>query len=63
MSWTAVAAVSKDLPVVVTAKDWVKLRERGDAALHRFLIATHEIRLEPVEEFRSWLELKLNEGG
>lgn len=48
-------------PVVVTAKDWVKLRQRPDIGQREVLIAKHEVRVEPKEEFRAWLESKLNE--
>ena len=43
------------LPVVVTAKDWVKLRARTDLAERRVLVARHAVRVEPAAEFRAWL--------
>ncbi len=49
-----------DLPVVVTAKDWVKLRQRPDAASREFVIALQDVHIEPEAEFREWLERKLN---
>ena len=52
--------VPKELPVVVTAKDWVKVRRRADALQRDWLIATNEVRLEPQASFRAWLEQKLN---
>lgn len=38
-------------PVIVTAKDWVKLREREDADPARFLILDHRVSVEPAEQF------------
>ncbi len=52
-----------DLPLVVTAKDWVKLRERSDVSQRTILIATYDLRLEPFEEFRSFLQGRLAESG
>lgn len=49
------------LPVVVTAKDWVKLRERADVDSRQFIIARHEVTVEPEESFRNWLVGKLDE--
>ncbi len=48
------------LPVVVTAKDWVKLRARTDLDGRRILIARHAVRVEPAAEFRTWLAERLN---
>lgn len=52
----------QNLPIVVTAKDWVKLRARNDAQRYTFLIASHDVRLEPVQEFQSWLRCELVQG-
>lgn len=49
-----------DLPVVVTAKDWVKLRERPDAGQRNWLVARHRVRVEPQGEFRRWLIERLD---
>jgi tetraacyldisaccharide 4'-kinase len=49
-----------DLPIVVTAKDWVKLRQRPDAHTRRFVIALQKVRIEPEAEFRNWLISKLD---
>jgi tetraacyldisaccharide 4'-kinase len=51
---------SRERPIVVTAKDWVKLRERPDVGQYEFLIASHEVSVEPQAEFREWLQTKLN---
>ncbi len=48
------------LPVVVTAKDWVKLRARTDLAARRILVARHAVRVEPAAEFRAWLAERLD---
>ena len=48
------------LPVVVTAKDWVKLRARADLAGRRILVARHSVRVEPASEFRAWLSERLD---
>jgi tetraacyldisaccharide 4'-kinase len=47
-------------PIVVTAKDWVKLKDRSDIATRTFLILDHQVRIEPEEEFKSWLKDKLD---
>jgi tetraacyldisaccharide 4'-kinase len=59
---TLLDGIPSNVPIVVTAKDWVKLRERTDLFSYSFLIATHNVRVEPLHEFCSWLENKLNEG-
>jgi tetraacyldisaccharide 4'-kinase len=48
-------AFSKEFPIVVTAKDWVKLRERGDVATYQIFVATQELRIESWEIFESFL--------
>ena len=48
------------LPVVVTAKDWVKLRERSDIGGRSILIARHEVHVEPRTAFRDWLAERLD---
>lgn len=50
-----------DLPIVVTAKDWVKLRERPDLGGLEIYVAMQEARIEPEEEFKAWLGSKLDE--
>jgi tetraacyldisaccharide-1-P 4'-kinase len=49
-----------DLPIVVTPKDWVKLRERNDLAGRRIGIVRHRVHVEPEDRFRDWLREKLN---
>lgn len=48
-------------PIVVTAKDWVKLRGRSDLASRRIWIARHSVRIEPAEAFKRWLNEKTSE--
>ncbi len=50
-----------DLPVVVTAKDWVKIRERGDVGTRTWLIARQDVTVEAEGEFRAWLKARLDE--
>ena len=48
------------IPVVVTAKDWVKLRARGDLAGRTILVARHAVRVEPAEAFQRLLAERLD---
>lgn len=50
-----------ELPLIVTAKDWVKLQSRRDLGRFEILIARQEAKIEPEAEFRAWLERKLDE--
>lgn len=49
------------LPLLVTAKDWVKLKQRPDIGNRKVLIATYEVEIEPREEFGKWLEQRIDE--
>ncbi len=49
------------LPVVATAKDWIKLQQRGDLANWQILIARQEAHVEPEADFKLWLTRKLDE--
>lgn len=46
--------------IVVTGKDWVKLRERADVRNFDFAIATHAVSIEPHDVFRGWLQARLD---
>ncbi len=46
-------------PLIVTAKDWVKLRENPDAERFDIRVAQYRVAIEPAEEFRSWLHGKV----
>lgn len=48
-------------PVVVTAKDWVKLRERRDIVKRTIWIARQDVAIEPQAAFQQWIESRLNE--
>lgn len=49
-----------DLPIVVTAKDWVKLRERTDIAERQILIALQDLELTPRKELVALINKKLS---
>ena len=53
--------LSPDTPLIVTEKDWVKLRTRKDLGARRIVVAKREARIEPVAEFREWITNRLNE--
>lgn len=57
---TLLDQLPKDRPTIVTAKDWVKLRERADIHDRPIVIAQHQVRVEPAAEFQAWLESRLN---
>lgn len=48
-------------PIIVTLKDWVKLRERNDLEGRTLLVARHGVTVEPRAEFVDWIRHKLNE--
>ena len=54
-------SIPDELAIVVTSKDWVKIRDRSDVSERVFLIARQEVTLEPQDEFRNWLAKKLDE--
>jgi tetraacyldisaccharide 4'-kinase len=49
------------LPLIATAKDWVKLRRRADLAGREVLVANYDVRVTPEEAFARWLDERLNE--
>jgi tetraacyldisaccharide 4'-kinase len=51
--------LDRDIPLVVTAKDWVKLRARGDLQDRQIVIALRDLEIDPAAEFRSWLSNQL----
>jgi len=61
MATDLLESLPSKFPVIVTAKDWVKLRERADVHNREFLIALQEVGLEPRREFEAWLERSFNE--
>jgi tetraacyldisaccharide 4'-kinase len=48
-------------PLIVTLKDWVKLRERNDLDGRNILVARHGVSVAPPTEFVEWIRHKLNE--
>lgn len=57
---TLIDVLPSDIPTVVTAKDWVKLRKRPDIGSREFLVLDHSVTIEPAAEFRAWLKSKLD---
>jgi tetraacyldisaccharide 4'-kinase len=55
------ASLPADSPLIVTEKDWVKLRERTDLKGRNILIAQHEVSVQPEAEFVTWIQKKLDE--
>lgn len=51
----------QELPIVVTSKDWVKIRERTDLNGWSFQVAHYRVTIEPYEEFKASLAAKLEE--
>ncbi len=49
------------LPIIVTAKDWVKLRLRPDVGSRQFIVAGQRIRVEPEADFKKWLKERVDE--
>jgi tetraacyldisaccharide 4'-kinase len=52
-------SLPQGLPVIVTAKDWVKLRRRPDVGSREFVIARQVVSVEPSGSFRDWLRRRL----
>lgn len=48
-------------PLVVTAKDWVKLRERPDLDGRTVFVCWYESHIEPEQRFKEWLKERLDE--
>ena len=48
-------------PVVVTEKDWVKLKHRGDLEHWNIMVASYEVEIEPAGLFREWIESRLED--
>lgn len=54
------AGLGEHRPLVVTAKDWVKLR-RLPLEGRTLVVASYRVSIEPADEFRSWLAGRLDE--
>jgi tetraacyldisaccharide 4'-kinase len=48
-----------ELPWVVTRKDWVKLSLQCDPSTVKIIIADRTATIEPVDEFKKWLKMRL----
>jgi len=57
---TLLGTLPSEIPTVVTAKDWVKLRNRTDLGGRQFLILDHKARIEPRDMFKDWLQRHLH---
>lgn len=53
--------LGRNRPVIVTAKDWMKLRDRTDLNGKSLIIARQAVSIQPAEEFAAWLDTKLHE--
>ncbi len=60
---TLLKGFREDVPILTTAKDWVKLQKRGDLGPYDIRVVGQEARIEPEDEFWAWLGAKLNEQG
>ena len=49
-----------DRPLIVTAKDWVKMKERTDLADKTIFAANYEVHISPASELTKWLRAKLD---
>ncbi len=47
--------------IVVTTKDWVKLKKRSDLKEWTFVICSYSVTIEPQDEFTKWLKHKIDE--
>jgi tetraacyldisaccharide 4'-kinase len=53
------AEKGRELPWIVTQKDWVKLRLQNNPAEVTIIVAKRTATIEPVDEFKKWLKIKL----
>lgn len=60
-SKTLFEGLDPTLPVVVTEKDWVKLKHRNDLGLWNVMVASYDVQIEPAGLFREWLKSRLDE--
>ena len=47
-------------PLVVTAKDWVKVQRRGDLGDRPIFVADYRAWIEPADTFAAWLESRID---
>lgn len=55
------AGLGLERPLLVTSKDWVKLRRRDDLGKRAVIVADYEASLEPEGQLRAWMGEKLCE--
>lgn len=53
--------LEQEAPLVVTAKDWAKLKRRPDLDGRTVFVADYEVKIEPEAEFETWLKVRLDE--
>lgn len=53
----------RDRPLVVTTKDWMKLRERTDVTGRDIRIVDYSVRIQPEDAFLTWFAQRLDEVG
>ncbi|MCU0315365.1 MAG: tetraacyldisaccharide 4'-kinase [Fimbriimonadaceae bacterium] len=53
-------SLNTQFPIVVTAKDWMKIRNRSDWLDKNLLIADYEVLVTPEREFSDWLKGELS---
>ncbi|HXH60986.1 MAG TPA: tetraacyldisaccharide 4'-kinase, partial [Fimbriimonadaceae bacterium] len=54
------AGMDLSLPLIVTEKDWMKLRKRGDMMATSVYVAAYDVTIEPRDAFRTWLRDRLD---
>lgn len=57
---TLTSNLPPSMPILVTRKDWVKLQRRTDLDRSRIAIIEHKSWIEPAQEFKDWLQKKLD---
>lgn len=53
------STMDTEFPWIVTRKDWVKIRPQSSNTLVTFVIADRTAIIEPAEDFKKWLTIKL----
>lgn len=51
--------IPADLPILTTAKDWVKIRQRPDVESRAWGILQYGVTIEPAAEFAEWLGARI----
>lgn len=53
--------LDQNTALVVTAKDWTKLKHRQDLGERPVFVADYVVKIEPEAEFEAWLRVRLDE--